>query len=769
MSLETAGTTRSRTRSTLSRPRLPRFREIFSAALSAVSLGCTVDFVPSGRYLEISDGGGRRNGGVAGVEDANGGHQFDAGKGKTDGGSRDAQDARGADAHSADAHPEDRDGSTGTVDASGPFDAGERDAGEIDAGVRPDAGGRPDAGDLRPPCERGVISCNDGNACTVGERCAPLVEGSDENGCLAGISVEINDGIPCTSDDCNPGTGEISHTPINGDCPAVICKTVVCDPREGCIYTNVADSTPCDIQVGKDEVCFEGTCVPACDDNGDCNDFASCTIDTCNLAAGHCEFTPDDELCSDGRFCTGTEECEPFHEDAEPETGCIPAQRVPVCPDDGKTCTQELCDVEQDRCVTAPLNERCDDQDPCTGVEVCDPETGAADTGCTNPPDTNCSDLNTQCRVGACNSESGLCEQIARPNGTPCNDDLFCNIGEVCQGGDCRIGEARNCSDGNLCTTDSCDEGTDLCVNTPVGCSELNTQCTDGICNPETGNCQAQNKLNGTDCNDGRYCTTPDDCQNGICQSGLDRGCADAIACTIDTCSNELNHCIHTPDNSRCADEDLCSVDVCDLEAGNCTNNPRECLTDETCKVGICLPETGECGVVNVPDNTLCNDGIDCTINDRCQTGTCIGQNPPEIARNRIDDDCDGWIDESTGFDVLCNDRIASITPPGGPVYNCVGGELVEIPSVPRGSNTTNVNARPGGLSEGGIGGRVTALIPNGTSFSERIAYVNGGGTGLRELPCPMPSPPDKRCMIMEWPSAGTARLSDILNLNLTP
>jgi len=51
-------------------------------------------------------------------------------------------------------------------------------------------------------------------------------------------------------------------------------------------------------------------------------------------------------------------------------------------------------------------------------------------------------------------------------NTLPCEDSLFCNGHEVCGGGTCQPGTAVNCDDGVACSTDSCNEATDVCEHT---------------------------------------------------------------------------------------------------------------------------------------------------------------------------------------------------------------------------------------------------------------------------------------------------------------
>lgn len=79
------------------------------------------------------------------------------------------------------------------------------------------------------------------------------------------------------------------------------------------------------------------------------------------------------------------------------------------------------------------------------------------------------------------------------PDTTPCTDGNACTTGERCRGNICRDGAPKVCTP------------LDQCHNA-------------GTCNPGTGNCSNPVKTNGTPCNDGNACTSPDQCQVGICQ-----------------------------------------------------------------------------------------------------------------------------------------------------------------------------------------------------------------------------------------------------------
>lgn len=98
--------------------------------------------------------------------------------------------------------------------------------------------------------------------------------------------------------------------------------------------------------------------------------------------------------------------------------------------------------------------------------------------------------VSDSCRVGVCQPDSGLCAQVAKSNGTACDDD-------------------------NACThTDSCQEG--VCTGAdPVICL-AHDECLDtGACDPATGMCTETAKVDGTMCSAGA-------CTQGACMSASD-------------------------------------------------------------------------------------------------------------------------------------------------------------------------------------------------------------------------------------------------------
>jgi MYXO-CTERM domain-containing protein len=142
--------------------------------------------------------------------------------------------------------------------------------------------------------------------------------------------------------------------------------------------------------------------------------------------------------------------------------------------DDCQSCTQALTGVKNGTC--APLSLAV------AGLVTCRPSVGACDIAETCvagvsscPPDIVVA-ANVECReaLGACDvaefctGTSGSCpanEFVA--NGTTCDDGLVCSQTSSCQLGICAPSVVLDCSDGDPCTIDSCEEPSG-CVHTPV-------------------------------------------------------------------------------------------------------------------------------------------------------------------------------------------------------------------------------------------------------------------------------------------------------------
>jgi len=242
------------------------------------------------------------------------------------------------------------------------------------------------------------------------------------------------------ADDCTGGTpcDDASACTSNDVCGAHTCRGgAVVDCDDG----NVCTDDSCDSDTG---------CVHV-DNFTPCNDHLDCTLD---------------DVCSDG-LCSGT----------------------PRNCNDGNPCTTDVCDEQIETCYHDYNTLPCDDGLYCTENDRCS-------SGACSGTARNCSDANA-CTDDACDETADTCTHIN--NAAPCDDGLYCTVGDACSGGVC-FGTARNCSDANACTDDACNETSDTCTLVD----------------------------NTAACDDGLSCTTNDHCDSGIC-TGTATGCGNGV------------------------------------------------------------------------------------------------------------------------------------------------------------------------------------------------------------------------------------------------
>ena len=119
--------------------------------------------------------------------------------------------------------------------------------------------------------------------------------------------------------------------------------------------------------------------------------------------------------------------------------------------EDGEPCETDHCVLEAEcragECV-ALRHLDCDDDNPCTD-DRCDPELGCVRDFNDDPCDLGdkCT-LNDFCQMGVCTAGEAR----------DCSDGDVCNGEETCDSEvGCRSGEPLECDDGIACTEDSCD------------------------------------------------------------------------------------------------------------------------------------------------------------------------------------------------------------------------------------------------------------------------------------------------------------------------
>lgn len=216
-----------------------------------------------------------------------------------------------------------------------------------------------------------------------------------------------------------------------------------------------------------------------------------------------------------------------------------------------------------------------------------------------------------------------MCKETFLPQGTtvadPTNGDCK---GEECDGmgGTVTVNDDNDTPpvDGNMCTTESCNNGVPMVTNDPVGsgcnggvCNSMamcvecvaDGDCTDGTnprCSQETCISCSDGTMNGdetgTDCGgscpekcNGETCAMGAECQSGFC--------ADTVCCDT-TCTGNCKSCNVTNSVGTCTNIPLGQTDtapVCDGTMvcngmGSCKLKDGEnCNNDGACASGKCM------------------------------------------------------------------------------------------------------------------------------------------------------------------------------------
>jgi hypothetical protein len=434
-----------------------------------------------------------------------------------------------------------------------------------------------------------AVDCSDGDLCNGIETC--------QNGtCLPGTPVDCDDQNPCTADSCDPQTGLCSHTPladgtpcpdadlcngtetcVAGQCTAVPvtcndnnpCTTDACDPETGeCTFTPLSNGAPCGDGNACNgvETCLDGACQPGTPVN--CDDANACTQDSCDPQTGLCSHTPlaNGISCSDGNACTSGDHCQ--------DGACVGTPKV--CTASDACHLAGTCNPSTGECpnLPAPDGTACSDGNPCTTGDACQGGVCVGVPKVCNTP-TACK---TADRV-RCDMETGECVYRSLPNGASCADNDRCNGDETCQNGICAPGTPVVCDSPPACHTSA-----------------------GATCNPATGTCTYPPAANGAPCSDGNACNGQETCQNGACAAGTPVVCSSPPPChtaTGATCDPATGACTYPPatngtpcpDGDACNGEETCQGGAC--TAGTPPVDGTSCGQGLVCLGGACQPPPG--------------------------------------------------------------------------------------------------------------------------------------------------------------------------------
>ncbi len=266
------------------------------------------------------------------------------------------------------------------------------------------------------------------------------------------------------------------------------------------------------------------------------------------------------------------------------------------------------------------------------------------------------------------------CVALASPEGASCNDANNCTTGDHCvhdqsgavTAGKC-VGNPLNCSDGQSCTTDTCD---------PVNGCKHDAKPMEGLPCDDGDSCTAGETCAGGKCDnskvakkcacaqdadcipydDGNPCNGSISCDKnaGYCVNGAPYDCSTAAVtvppgvtadpqCYVAKCLNinGVAKCSakFTVKGSACNDKSACtSGDIC--QDGGCSGKPTNCDDKNPCTDDSCDKNYG---CKNLPNAVLCDDGDKCTVGDACSKGVCSGSgtlNGVAVCTCTVDADC---------------------------------------------------------------------------------------------------------------------------------
>ena len=242
--------------------------------------------------------------------------------------------------------------------------------------------------------------------------------------------------------------------------------------------------------------------------------------------------------------------------------------------------TSETLEVIEPECS---VDADCDDGLFCNGAETCDGGLCADGT----PPVV---DDGVDCTIDSCDEENDEIDHD--PNDAYCDDGAFCNGAEICDVvNDCQAGTPPEVDDGVDCTIDSCDEENDEIDHDP----------------------------DDTYCDDDQFCNGEETCDViNDCQAGTPPDVDDGVDCTIDSCDEDNDEIDHDPSDAFCDDDLFCNgAETCDVVNDCQAGTPPEVDDGVSCTDDYCDEENDE--IVNDPNDDNCNQASnECSLADTC-------------------------------------------------------------------------------------------------------------------------------------------------------
>ncbi len=333
----------------------------------------------------------------------------------------------------------------------------------------------------------GVCTACSGHAdCTVAHYCD---NGVCEDDLAAGTACVDDEECDISGGACSDADSICCDTECTGDCESCLgALTAAGNGNDGtCLDENSGNS--CDDNVfcnGADTCDNSGSCAthagdpcPGADGDGDC-------AETCDEGADNCQGSdPNNAVCDDGVYCNGADTCN--------NSGACNNHAGNPCSghNTGPDCDDSCNEANNDCTANDQSGTSCDDGLFCTQTDTCDNSgtcTGAGDPCPGANGDGDCSET---CDEGNDNCHAN------DPDGSACNDQVFCNGPDTCLSGICATHVGNPCdgpNDGDADCTETCDEGNDNCDlydGNNTGCTGTSGQdtCCAGSCVIAGGTC----------------------------------------------------------------------------------------------------------------------------------------------------------------------------------------------------------------------------------------------------------------------------------------
>ena len=255
--------------------------------------------------------------------------------------------------------------------------------------------------------------------------------------------------------------------------------------------------------------------------------------------------------------------------------------------------------------IVALTRNKCDEHKDCYKSNPCS-EDQCVDGECKHSMVEECCLTDDECGGSVCynafcDTSRNTCVLQSPKNGSVCNDYNDCTINDVCVGFKCE-GKHLTCDTGSTCSTGQCVKGQG-CVMTAA--------------------------IDGTQCSDNNACTMGDECWKGMCASGIQKDCThlDSV-CSIGVCDMNTGDCIAVPLNERhpCDDGLGCTInDQC--HEGVCRGEVDQCYDNNPCTINKCIEGIG-CMLrhedFNKTCTTTCGRNAGCPLGFICADGTCV-------------------------------------------------------------------------------------------------------------------------------------------------